>query len=441
MTAEIVIMNKQAIALASDSAVTMTHEMGDKIKTSANKLFALSKYHPVGIMIYNNADLMGIPWETIIKIYRNKLGAKEFDSLKEYSDDFIEFLDNDNSLFSDSIQKEYLLFAVYAYFYFIEEHILNIVESIISEKQKITQNEIKKRISKIIEEHYEKWTNASNIPSIPDSHENEIIDKYGEIIDEVMHEVFQELPISKLHSDQLKEIAASLFSKFPDGIISPNLSGVVFAGFGEKEFFPFTKAYEIEGIINNKLKYRESLSEEISHKTDASIIPFAQRDMVDTFMEGIDPTYRNLEGSYLTKIFDEYTELVLNILENKATGNKSKSKKILQKSTEKIITDFQKKLENYRQKTYTDPVLSVVSMLSKDELAAMAETLVNLTSFKRKITIGSETVGGPIDVAVISKGDGFVWIKRKHYFKPELNPHFFANYYKEEIGDGNEGNK
>ena len=52
MTAEIVIMNKQAIALASDSAVTMTHEMGEKIKTSANKLFALSKYHPVGIISY-----------------------------------------------------------------------------------------------------------------------------------------------------------------------------------------------------------------------------------------------------------------------------------------------------------------------------------------------------------------------------------------------------
>jgi hypothetical protein len=50
MTAEIVIMNKQAIALASDSAVTMTHEMGEKIKTSANKLFALSKYHPIGAL-------------------------------------------------------------------------------------------------------------------------------------------------------------------------------------------------------------------------------------------------------------------------------------------------------------------------------------------------------------------------------------------------------
>jgi len=60
----------------------------------------------------------------------------------------------------------------------------------------------------------------------------------------------------------------------------------------------------------------------------------------------------------------------------------------------------------------------------------MAESLVNLTSFKRRITAETETVGGPIDVAVISKGDGFVWIKRKHYFQKDLNPAFFANYYR-----------
>jgi len=70
-------------------------------------------------------------------------------------------------------------------------------------------------------------------------------------------------------------------------------------------------------------------------------------------------------------------------------------------------------------------------MLPKDELALMAESLVNLTCLRRKFTTDRETVGGPIDVAVISKGDGFVWIKRKHYFKQELNPQFFANYYKE----------
>jgi hypothetical protein len=34
-------------------------------------------------------------------------------------------------------------------------------------------------------------------------------------------------------------------------------------------------------------------------------------------------------------------------------------------------------------------------------------------------------VGGSVDVAVISKKDGFIWIKRKHYFQPDKNYHFF----------------
>jgi hypothetical protein len=69
-------------------------------------------------------------------------------------------------------------------------------------------------------------------------------------------------------------------------------------------------------------------------------------------------------------------------------------------------------------------------VLPKDELAAMAEALVNLTAFKRRMTDSLETVGGPIDVAVISKGDGLVWVKRKQYFPRELNHHFFTNYFR-----------
>ena len=69
--------------------------------------------------------------------------------------------------------------------------------------------------------------------------------------------------------------------------------------------------------------------------------------------------------------------------------------------------------------------MSIVALLPKEELAELAEALVNLTSFKRRVTPAAETVGGPVDVAVISKGDGLVWLKRKHYFPPELNPRYF----------------
>jgi len=82
------------------------------------------------------------------------------------------------------------------------------------------------------------------------------------------------------------------------------------------------------------------------------------------------------------------------------------------------------------EKYYITPIVDATCFLSKSELASMAETLVNMVSFRKQVTMEAETVGGPIDVLVITKGDGPVWIKRKHYFNPELNHHFFSNYLK-----------
>jgi len=101
-------------------------------------------------------------------------------------------------------------------------------------------------------------------------------------------------------------------------------------------------------------------------------------------------------------------------------------------ASKEILKRFKYEFKKFRHETLVSPIVSTVSVLPKDELAAMAESLVSLTSFKRKFSFDAETVGGPVDVAVLSKGDGFVWIKRKHYFKPELNPHFLTNYFKEE---------
>jgi len=103
--------------------------------------------------------------------------------------------------------------------------------------------------------------------------------------------------------------------------------------------------------------------------------------------------------------------------------------------------DFSSALIKHAKDVYTNPILTSLEYLGKTELAMMAETLVNLTSFKQKISDELETVGGPIDVAVISKGEGFVWIKRKYYFEKEINPHFIAKYYKEERKSGKHGTK
>lgn len=94
MTAVVAILNKTGMALAADSAATITNgdKSTSKVFNTANKVFTLSKHHPVAIMIFNNAEFLYTPWELIIKLYRKNLKKKSFRTVKEYSDDFRKFL-------------------------------------------------------------------------------------------------------------------------------------------------------------------------------------------------------------------------------------------------------------------------------------------------------------------------------------------------------------
>ena len=52
----------------------------------------------------------------------------------------------------------------------------------------------------------------------------------------------------------------------------------------------------------------------------------------------------------------------------------------------------------------------------------LADFLVELTKKFSRYTPGAATVGGPVEIAVITKHEGFKWVKRKHYFSSDLNP-------------------
>lgn len=52
----------------------------------------------------------------------------------------------------------------------------------------------------------------------------------------------------------------------------------------------------------------------------------------------------------------------------------------------------------------------------------LAEFLADLTIKFARFRPGAPTVGGPIEVAAITKHEGFRWVKRKHYFDARLNP-------------------
>lgn len=101
-------MNKLGVALAADSATTVTYwEQGERKQRyfkGANKIFNLSSAQPVGLMIYAAGTLQGMPWEVIVKAYRESRGAAAKDTVADYASDFFKFLAN-KSLFPSSQQE------------------------------------------------------------------------------------------------------------------------------------------------------------------------------------------------------------------------------------------------------------------------------------------------------------------------------------------------
>lgn len=71
------------------------------------------------------------------------------------------------------------------------------------------------------------------------------------------------------------------------------------------------------------------------------------------------------------------------------------------------------------QQNLTAPL--VIPAMPFQDAIDLAEFLVDLTVKYTRFSPGAPTVGGPIEVAAISKHEGFKWIRRKHYYNRELN--------------------
>ena len=427
MTAEIAIMNKEAIALAADSAVTINTGSGRKIYNTVNKLFALTKHAPIGIMVYGRAELMGVPWESIIKTYRPVIAADSFETLNEYVSHFLSFLKaNTRRLFHAETQLQYFRQTTASAFSTIRRSAEQRVSQIISAKGKADPPDVEAAVEVAVQEYLKFVKSKARIAGMTPARVERLRHRYDKAVGSVRNEVFQRLPVSRKAKRNLFVIPFEVCSR---RVFSISDSGVVIAGFGNDQIFPSLVSLHVGGVVDNFLRHEIAAELKIEHDNSAIIKPFAQSEMVVSFMEGIDPTCSNLIDSYWRTIVSQFPNDVASAASTANSKERDRLRQRLFEAGRRILKDFREKLREYQVEQHINPVLDAITVLPKDLLAEVAESLVNLTSFKRRISMtSSETVGGPLDVAVISRGDGFVWIKRKHYFRPELNPQFMAQY-------------
>ena len=429
MTAVVGILNKQAVAIAADSAVTIGGPNNHKIFNRANKVFALSKHHPVGILLFNSASFMTTPWEPIIKIYRKKLGDKSFSTIRDYQEDFIEFLRLKDFFTDSDVQKVFLR-------NFLSNIIDSLINEIIRKNRTIVDNptdENKKEFLNLLEQQIDNliqvWsTHREPCPEFVD-YTFEMFDRYSEsLFSEFIQQRFIQNAV-EIGPSLVEKIKVAVFSILKAKEVLTSFTGLIFTGFGDDEIFPQLIPVNLSMVVDNRLRYYIDIDRaaSITNSMSGAVRPFAQTDVIDTILSGIDPS---LDSTYLNNfgaLFDKYNNEILKIL---GDSNPLLSTQIQSLNTQQIVAEYAKMNNQIKSENYISPLMNAVSNLSKEDLAEMAESLIYLTYLKRRITNAEESVGGPVDVAIISKGDGFIWIKRKHYFKPELNQYFFNNYFK-----------
>lgn len=409
MTAEVAILNRSAVALAADSALTVGRRDNNnqgRVWKSTNKLFLLSSYNDIGIMIYNAGDFCGVPWEIIIKEFRRSIGKKEYDKLNDAIDDFCEFINK------YPIPKS--LMWVTNVIIIILSAIDECREAIKSHKNLEKRKQFRDKVNEMMELSEDKSIILGNLT-------REYFSKnFSQIIKKLLEDGGGIHVTKGIHTEFITlcyELVRRDFS-------STFHTGVVFAGYGKREIFPVMKEIIIDGRLAGRARAWDGSSVDLNEKgaTPAFIKAFAQADMAYLFMEGLHQDYLEYLEVVMSEFLNQRSESIVNdyVAQNDRLVELSKQKI----ENKKLIETFFEEFQNLRKKKTISPMMEVVSSLPKEEMAAMAEALVEITSLKRKMDSNIESVGGPVDVAVISKADGFVWIKRKHYFSSEINGDF-----------------
>src|ERR1700722_17619307 len=182
MTAEIAIMNRSAVTRATDSAVTLTVRGTEKIYNSADKLFELSDMDPMGIMIYNNLEYMGISLEVAIKQFRLK--RIHFNSVAEAADEFFKYLLEELAP-DETLQRQHATELLYQDFLEIRMRFDRKLSPKINPSLLLSQT-IQTAISEA-----ESAGIATCFSEIP---EGAIVEFYARTFDTLIGEVFEDLP-------------------------------------------------------------------------------------------------------------------------------------------------------------------------------------------------------------------------------------------------------
>lgn len=422
MTSEVLLMNKSAAAMAADSAVTIGNQHSHTIYQSVDKVFQLSPGMPVGIMIYNHAEIMNVPWETIITLYQRERKGKRFDTIEEYGEDFLAFIEKHKELFPRDHQDLEYFKTVAIIFGLIAEEFERELEHFRTHSDENPSAHTTAIFEFILGEihgayhHFFDGTPREDLECFPGNMGDSLRKRYAKQVQELIESLrdhlcadYPEITFSENTIELLKDIAVLAVTK---NAFFEGYTGIVIAGFGAKDKFPSMISYHTGGIFEGRLKKALDRKAAVDANSGPVIMTFAQDKMIYTFMTGMDRDFRTYLFIETLKMTHQ---LVADVVASVPGLSREQKQELYERYSEEHLSHalmaFFQAIDYYQQQVHTLPIFQAVHTLPRKELAETAASLVTLNSFQQKVMQQPETVGGPVDVALISLAEGFELIK------------------------------
>ena len=408
MTSEIAVMNQRAVALAADSAVTLIGGGSVVVRNDQRKLYNLVEGRPIGLMFFGVADMMGHPWEHLIEHYQKKAKPPAFPHVRDYAVSFTAMLDNLEEFFPRGRQKdEYkrLLASVFRYVF----HLAQFLSDSSGEQKQDTNAVLAAAIDRVWHDYQfrDDGSARADLACFPPNFGAVVARDHAKEMDEIIAYGFGQFGLSPQSLQKLKDIAVWCVVK---DLFLEDVTGLVFAGFGGEDRYPVLVTYFLSAIVGGHVKRAEASFDAIDSETRSKIRVFADSEVTNAFIRGIDFNLeRRLYGGFRMMMGGLVDQIVGAFPQADSAQREEIRQRFQRDFVPRYIDTFRYMISDYQQQNFINPILRVLEIAARNELAETARELVGLNIFKKRIMAQKETVGGAIDVAVISRENGFQW--------------------------------
>ena len=208
---------------------------------------------------------MRVPWETIIKVYRDQLDPTPLSTLEEYTQSFLTFLGARADLFPDDEQEIYFGSEVYSTYQALVDEVKEKVNESIAANGSVSQSEVRSIVSDVIFDMHGIFDAAPELPHLPRGYERRLLERYRHVVRSIKAEVFQQLPLTRESSRRLTTMAGRLFTR---NMFSHSHSGIVIAGYGSDEILPPSlDVIRTDGVVAGEVNFKYSTNDPSSPET------------------------------------------------------------------------------------------------------------------------------------------------------------------------------